>query len=86
MQGFENAERERRAAQEALVSLQLQGAMLDPEGVIAGLRGQINNVEMQLHRKRAATGGPAGQRPPQPEPGRRGAAAMCAACKTSWTS
>ena len=49
--GFENAQLERRKAQEALVSLQQQGAILDPEGVIAALRGQINNIEMQLQEK-----------------------------------
>ncbi|MEX0338736.1 MAG: capsule biosynthesis protein [Arenibacterium sp.] len=51
MQGFDLAEKERRAAQEALVQLQQQGAILDPEGVIAGLRSQINNVELQLQEK-----------------------------------
>jgi capsular polysaccharide transport system permease protein len=51
MQGFELAEKERRLAQEALVRLQQQGAILDPEGVIAGLRSQINNVELQLQEK-----------------------------------
>ena len=51
MSGFETAQQERRAAQEALVKLQQQGAMLDPEGVIAGLRAQINNMEMQLQEK-----------------------------------
>ena len=51
MQGFELAEKERRSAQEALVQLQQQGAILDPEGVIAGLRSQINNVELQLQEK-----------------------------------
>ncbi|MFK7751180.1 MAG: capsule biosynthesis protein [Sedimentitalea sp.] len=51
MQGFDNAQSERRKAQEALVGLQQQGAILDPEGVIAGLRGQINNVELQLQEK-----------------------------------
>jgi capsular polysaccharide transport system permease protein len=51
LQGFENAQEERRNAQEALVQLQQQGAILDPEGVIAGLRAQINNVELQLQEK-----------------------------------
>lgn len=51
MASFENAEAERRAAQEALVSLQLQGATLDPEAVIAGLRSQINTIELQLIEK-----------------------------------
>ncbi len=48
---FEKAEMERRAAQEALVNLQIEGATLDPEAVIAGLRAQINNVELQLQEK-----------------------------------
>lgn len=48
---FEQAQAERRQAQEALVNLQLQGATLDPEAVIAGLRGQINNVETLLLEK-----------------------------------
>ncbi len=49
--GFENAQVERRKAQEALVTLQQKGAILDPEGVILALRGQINNVELQLQEK-----------------------------------
>ncbi len=48
---FEKAQIERRKAQEALVNLQQQGAILDPEGVIATLRGQINSVEIQLQEK-----------------------------------
>lgn len=48
---FENAVKERRAAQEQLVTLQQQGSVLDPEGVIATLRGQINTVELQLLEK-----------------------------------
>ncbi|MBK0326496.1 capsule biosynthesis protein [Rhodobacteraceae bacterium F11138] len=51
MQGFENAQIERRKAQEELVRLQQQGAILDPEGVIAGLRSQINNIEIQMQEK-----------------------------------
>lgn len=51
MGSFENAQIERRKAQEALVTLQQKGAILDPEGVIATLRGQINNVELQLQEK-----------------------------------
>ncbi len=51
MIGFENAQIERRKAQEALVKLQQKGAVLDPEGVIVSLRGQINNVEIQLQEK-----------------------------------
>lgn len=49
--GFENAQAERRKAQEALVALQQKGALLDPEGVIVALRGQINNIEIQLQEK-----------------------------------
>ncbi|MEO9897439.1 MAG: capsule biosynthesis protein [Paracoccaceae bacterium] len=48
---LELAERSRRDAQEALVRLQLSGATLDPEGVIVGLRAQINQVELQLIEK-----------------------------------
>lgn len=51
LEGFEQAKDERRKAQEALVQLQQQGALLDPEGVIASLRNQINNVEIQLQEK-----------------------------------
>ncbi|GFE48394.1 capsule polysaccharide transporter [Roseobacter cerasinus] len=48
---FDNAVDERRQAQEALVTLQLQGDTLDPEAVIAGLRSQINQVELLLLEK-----------------------------------
>jgi capsular polysaccharide transport system permease protein len=48
---FEKAEAERREAQEALVKLQLEGATLDPEAVIASLRQQISNVEIQILEK-----------------------------------
>ncbi len=51
LHGFDTAQIERRKAQEALVQLQQKGAILDPEGVIAALRGQINNVELQLQEK-----------------------------------
>jgi len=51
MKGFDNAQNERRKAQESLVTLQQKGAILDPEGVIIALRGQINNVELQLQEK-----------------------------------
>ena len=51
LESFETAQIERRKAQEALVELQQKGAILDPEGVIAGLRAQINNVELQLQEK-----------------------------------
>jgi capsular polysaccharide transport system permease protein len=49
--GFEQAQVERRKAQEALVQLQLKGAILDPEGVISALRGQINSIEVQVQDK-----------------------------------
>ncbi|MCE8508179.1 capsule biosynthesis protein [Ruegeria pomeroyi] len=48
---FEDAQKERRKAQEALVELQQQGALLDPESVITSLRGRIDNVEVQLQEK-----------------------------------
>ncbi|TMV09777.1 capsule biosynthesis protein [Ruegeria sediminis] len=51
-QSFEMAQDERRKAQEDLVELQLKGAVLDPEGVIASLRGRIDQVEVQLQDKR----------------------------------
>ncbi|WP_114293504.1 capsule biosynthesis protein [Pseudosulfitobacter sp. DSM 107133] len=44
-EGFEKAEAERRAAQEALVKLQVETSTLDPEAVIAALRTQITNYE-----------------------------------------
>ncbi|MEX0318634.1 MAG: capsule biosynthesis protein [Ruegeria sp.] len=53
-QSFEMAQQERRNAQQALVELQQQGAILDPEGVIAGLRARINQVEVQLQEKELA--------------------------------
>ncbi|UWR08094.1 MULTISPECIES: capsule biosynthesis protein [Ruegeria] len=51
LQSFEDAQEERRKAQEALIELQLQGAVLDPENVIAGLRARINEIEIQLQDK-----------------------------------
>ncbi|MBB96181.1 MAG: capsule biosynthesis protein [Rhodobacteraceae bacterium] len=51
MMSFEKAETDRRAAQENLVNLQQEGALLDPEGVIGSLRGQISNVEVQLQER-----------------------------------
>ncbi|WP_299587027.1 capsule biosynthesis protein [uncultured Tateyamaria sp.] len=51
-EGFERAEAERRAAQENLVRLQIQGSTLDPEGVIASLRTQIGQLETQIIEKR----------------------------------
>ena len=50
-QSYEEAEEQRRAAQETLVRLQLEGATLDPEAVIASLRSQISSVETQLLEK-----------------------------------
>ncbi len=49
--GFEDAKAQRREAQEALVQLQQKGAILDPQGVITGLRSQINTVEVQIQEK-----------------------------------
>jgi len=48
---FENADVERRSAQQRLVTLQQEGAILDPEAKIASLRSQINNIEIQLQEK-----------------------------------
>ncbi len=45
MESFEQAEADRRAAQEQLVRLQQENAILDPEGKIASLRTQINTYE-----------------------------------------
>ncbi|WP_170383550.1 capsule biosynthesis protein [Ruegeria atlantica] len=50
--GFEMAQEERRKAQEQLIDLQLQGAVLDPENVLAGLRGRINAIEIELQEKK----------------------------------
>ena len=51
MAAFENAETERRAAQQALVQLQIEGATLDPEGVIAALRTQVSEIEARITEK-----------------------------------
>lgn len=51
-EGLVKAQEDRRNAQERLVRLQNEGAVLDPEARIAALRGQINNVEIQLQEKR----------------------------------
>ena len=48
---FEKAQADRRQAQEDLVNLQQEGALLDPEGVIGSLRSQINNIEVQLQER-----------------------------------
>lgn len=50
-EGFEQAEEDRRSAQEALVKLQVETATLDPEAVIAALRVQITNTETLLLEK-----------------------------------
>ena len=50
-EGFERAEADRRAAQEDLVRLQIEGSTLDPEGVIASLRAQIGQLETQIIEK-----------------------------------
>ncbi|MBM1815013.1 capsule biosynthesis protein [Pseudosulfitobacter pseudonitzschiae] len=50
-EGFEKAEAERRAAQEALVKLQVESSTLDPQAVIAALRTQITNYETLLLEK-----------------------------------
>lgn len=51
LQSFEIAEEARRSAQEDLIELQLQGAILDPQSVIASLRGRIDQFEFQLQDK-----------------------------------
>ncbi|MTI00769.1 capsule biosynthesis protein [Roseibium sp. RKSG952] len=51
LRGFETAQEERRKAQENLIELQMQGAVLDPENVLAGMRGRINEIEVQLQDK-----------------------------------
>ena len=51
LRSFEEAEAERREAQQRLVDLQVQGSILDPEAVIASIRSQINNIEIQLQEK-----------------------------------
>ncbi len=51
LESFESAQQARRQAQEDLIELQLQGAILDPENVIAGLRGRINEIEILLQDK-----------------------------------
>ncbi|WP_417604719.1 capsule biosynthesis protein [Primorskyibacter flagellatus] len=50
-QALEKAQAERRNAQERLVRMQNEGQILDPEGRIAALRGQINNIEVLLQEK-----------------------------------
>lgn len=48
---FDGAAEARREAQQALVDLQIKGAVLDPESVIASLRGRIDQIEVQLQEK-----------------------------------
>lgn len=48
---LEKARQDRIIAQQNLVRLQQEGAVLDPEGRIAALRSQINNVEVMLQEK-----------------------------------
>lgn len=50
--GFESAERERRAALERLIDLQLKHTIIDPEGKISALRARISTFEVQLEEKR----------------------------------
>lgn len=53
IKSLDEAKAERRAAQQAMVSLQ-EGSILDPEGEIANIRSLINNVEIQLQEKQLA--------------------------------
>ena len=48
---LDKAETDRRQAQEGLVALQIEGATLDPEAVIAGLRGQITEISALITEK-----------------------------------
>lgn len=48
---LEQAKQERRDAQRALVQLQSDSDLIDPEGLIASLRQQISNVQVQLQEK-----------------------------------
>ncbi|SEO19970.1 capsular polysaccharide transport system permease protein [Salinihabitans flavidus] len=49
-ESLEKAQNDRRAAQATLVKLQ-EGAVLDPEGLIASLRSQVTNLEVALQEK-----------------------------------
>ena len=51
LKSFEDAQDARRQAQEDLIELQLQGAILDPQSVIISLRGRIDQFEIQLQEK-----------------------------------
>ncbi|MEP2890407.1 capsule biosynthesis protein [Tateyamaria sp.] len=55
--GFDRAEADRRAAQEAMVRLQIDGAILDPASVIASYRTQISALETQIIEKEIELGG-----------------------------
>ncbi|PSL22180.1 capsule biosynthesis protein [Shimia abyssi] len=48
---LDKAKAERREAQQALVKLQTEGDLIDPEGLITALRSQISNVEVSLQEK-----------------------------------
>ncbi|MEO0633685.1 MAG: capsule biosynthesis protein, partial [Pseudomonadota bacterium] len=50
-ESFDRAVEERRAAQENLVRLQIEGQILDPDGVITSLRAQINTLETSVIEK-----------------------------------
>ncbi|WP_372884626.1 capsule biosynthesis protein [Shimia sp.] len=50
IKSLDEAKAERRKAQAALVSLQ-ESTVIDPEGLIASLRQQISNVQIQLQEK-----------------------------------
>ncbi len=50
-QGLADAEASRIAAQERLVRMQQENALLDPEAKIGALRGQMNTIEMQIQEK-----------------------------------
>ncbi|MEP1586962.1 MAG: capsule biosynthesis protein [Tateyamaria sp.] len=54
--GFDRAEADRRAAQEAMVRLQIDGAILDPASVIASYRTQISALETQIIEKEIELG------------------------------
>ncbi|WP_050604765.1 capsule biosynthesis protein [Ruegeria sp. 6PALISEP08] len=51
LESFEAAQEARKEAQEELIELQLQGAVLDPENVIASLRSRINEIEVLVQDK-----------------------------------
>jgi capsular polysaccharide transport system permease protein len=51
IEALEKAEADRRGAQERLVELQIEGATLDPEAVIAALRTQISEINALITEK-----------------------------------